>query len=224
MTVSFGLGSRLLNQCRKPAGWLGRLNLWRMDRHHSELTNWGLKHALIGAGDTILDVGCGGGRAITKMAAIASEGRIYGIDYSEESVAAARRNNKHAIRAGRVEIRHGSVSKLPFADNTFDVVTAIETHYYWPDLPADVREVFRVLKCDGIFILIAESYKGGKYDALLQRLTEVKQFMNYAHLSVGDHRDLFTNAGYSDVQVAEQYEKGWICAVGRKPDARSLEY
>lgn len=111
--------------------------------------------------DIILDAGCGGGRTINKLAATASEGKVYGIDYSNESVAAARRTNARWIDIGRVEIGHGSVSHLPFADNTFDLVTAIETHLFWPDLASDVREVFRVLKPGGKLMIVSEIYRGG---------------------------------------------------------------
>lgn len=215
-TYSVSLGSKLLNQCSKPQGWLGRLNLWRMNRSHSRVTEWGLKHVPVQSRDTILDVGCGGGKTIARLAAMATEGKTYGIDYSEESVAASRRENRKLIAAGRVEVMLGSVSHLPFPDQMFDLVTAVETHYYWPDLNADMREVLRMLKPDGALIIIAEAYKGGKYDQMLQRLEALRGMMNYAHLTVGEHREMFEKAGYSDVQVFEQYEKGWICAVGRK--------
>src|SRR5712691_1078217 len=211
------LGSKLLHQCRKPTGWLGRFILRDMNRRHSALTDWGLKHISIENHDTILDVGCGGGRTVHKLAAIAREGKIYGIDFSEESVAASTITNKQWIEMGRVEIRQGSVSHLPFPDQMFDLATAVETHYYWPDLPADMREVLRVLKPGGVLIIIAEAYKGGKYDKLLQKLVEVAKTMNYAHLSVNEHTELFTKAGYCDVQVFEEYDKGWISGVGRKP-------
>jgi ubiquinone/menaquinone biosynthesis C-methylase UbiE len=56
----------------------------------------------VGKGDTILDVGCGGGRTVSKLAAIATEGKVYGVDYSEESVAASKRINARRIDAGRV--------------------------------------------------------------------------------------------------------------------------
>ena len=210
-------GSKLLNQCSKPSGWLGRLVLWRMNLRHAGVTAWGLKHVSIQKRDTILDVGCGGGRTIARLAAMAAEWKTYGIDYSEESVAAARRTNRRSLEAGKVEILHGSVSQLPFADQMFDLVVAAETHYYWPDLNADMREVLRVLKPGGALIIIAEAYKGGKYDRLLQNLERLRGIMNYAHLSVSDHRELFTKAGYSDVQVFEEYGKGWLCATGRNP-------
>ena len=153
--------SNLLDQCRKPTGWLGRLLLWMMNVRHSKLTDWGLQQVSVGKGDTILDVGCGGGETVRKLAAIAAESKVYGIDHSEQSVAAARRTNRQGIAEGRVEIRQASVSELPFSDDLFDLVTAVETQYFWPDLPADMREVLRVLKSGGTLIIMAEAYKGG---------------------------------------------------------------
>jgi len=111
-----------------------------------QIDRLGLSHVTINMTESILDVGCGGGRTISKLAAMASEGKVFGIDYSEDSVAAARRTNARWIDIGRVEIEQGSVSQLPFADDSFDLVTAIETHLFWPDLPNDFRKIFRVLK------------------------------------------------------------------------------
>ncbi len=215
--ISLSLGGKLLQQCGKPSGWLGRLNLRNMNRRHAALTDWGLQHVSIGKHDTILDVGCGGGMTIHKLAEIAAEGKVYGVDYSEASVATSSGTNKRWIEMGRAEVRQGSVSQLPFSEQTFDLVTAVETHYFWPDLPADMREVLRVLKPGGTLIIIAETYRGGKYDKRLQRLAEVGKFIGYAHLSVDEHAELFAKAGYYDVRVVEEYDKGWICGIGRKP-------
>jgi len=211
------LVSKLLNQCSKPSGWLGRVNLWSMNRRHSKVTEWGLKHVLIQNTDTILDVGCGGGMTVARLVAIATQGRVCGIDYAEESVAASGRINRKGIAAGRVEVLHGSVSRLPFPGPIFDLVTAVETHYFWPDLNADMQEILRVLKPGGTLIIVAEAYKGGKYDQMLSKLEQLRGKNNYAHLTVDEHRELFSKAGYSDIQVAEEYEKGWLYALGRKP-------
>jgi ubiquinone/menaquinone biosynthesis C-methylase UbiE len=190
-----------------------------MNVSHSRLTDWGLQHFSIESHYTILDVGCGGGRTVGKLAATATHGKVYGIDYSEESVAATKRTNTQWINLGRVEVRHGSVSQLPFPDAMFDLVTAVETHFWWPDLHGDVREVFRVTKPGGTFIVIAEVYKGA--------ITKVSQLAEkYASrtgmtlLSVDEHRELFANAGFSDVQVIENRPQGWICAFGKKPIPR----
>jgi ubiquinone/menaquinone biosynthesis C-methylase UbiE len=206
----------LLEQCRKPSGWLGRFILWRMNSRHSKSTDWGLAQVSIGKDDTILDVGCGGGRTLSKLAAIATEGKVYGIDYSEQSVAAANRTNARWIDIARVEVRKASVSELPFSDNMFDVVTAVETHFFWPDLPADVREVFRVLKPGSWLLMIAEVYKGAA--TMSARLAEKYQpITGLTLLSVDEHRELFAGAGYSDIEVIEERKKGWICGLGRKP-------
>lgn len=202
----------MLNQVRKPTRWVGRFFLWVMNLSHSGVTDWGLEHVNIEKGFTILDVGCGGGRTINKLAAIATEGKVCGIDYSKGSVAASRNHNASLIKAGRVEIRQASVSQLPFPDRKFDLVTAVETHYYWPDLEADMKEIRRTLKLGGTLIMIAESYKRGKYGTL-QGLA--MKPLRAAHLSVDEHRELFSVAGFSDVQIFENKSKGWVCAVGR---------
>src|SRR5580704_4755328 len=149
-----------VSQCQKPRGWLGRFTLWRMNSSHSKLTDWGLANISIEKHYAILDVGCGGGRTVSKLASIAAQGKVYGIDYSEESVAATKKTNARSIEAGSVEVRHGSVSQLPFSDGMFDLVTAVETHFWWPNLRADMREIFRVLKRGGTLIVVAEVYKG----------------------------------------------------------------
>jgi ubiquinone/menaquinone biosynthesis C-methylase UbiE len=204
-----------VNQWSKPSGWQGRFTLWRMNASHSTLTDWGLSHVSIQKHHTILDIGCGGGRTVGKLAAIATEGKVYGVDYSEESVAATKRTNAQWIDLGRVEVRHGSVSQLPFPDDMFDLVTAVETHFWWPDLSGDMREVFRVTKPGGTVILIAEVYKGA--NTLVSRLAEkASPRTGLLLLSVEEHRQLLTEAGFSDVRVIEEVHKGWICAIGKK--------
>src|SRR6266404_1496971 len=209
---------KVIGQCRKPSGFFGRFILWDMNRHHSKLTDWGLSHVEIEKTDTILDVGCGGGRTISKLAAMASDGKVHGIDYSEESVTSAHRRNTRWIDIGRVSIREGSVSQLPFADNTFDGVTAIETHLFWPNLPQDFREIFRVLKRGGALLIVAEIYRGGKHlEGVRKTIFEKHLAANMNLLTPDEHRELFVNAGFADVQIFEELEKGWICAVGKKP-------
>jgi ubiquinone/menaquinone biosynthesis C-methylase UbiE len=209
-----GMVSTLLQQFRQPTGWLGRLTLWSMNRHHAKVTDWGLRHVAIEPHYTILDVGCGGGRTVHKLAGIATAGRVYGIDHSEESVRAARYANARWIALGRVEIRHASVSALPFPDQTFDLVTAVETHFFWPDLAADLREVWRVLKPGGTLVIIAEGHKGGKYDKVVQKLMDL---LHAAYLTVDEHRALFARAGYADIQVFAHRGKGWLCGIGTRP-------
>jgi len=161
-----------------------------------------------------------GGRTVSKLAAMATQGKVYGVDYSEESVAAAKRTNAQWIELGRVEVRHGSVSQLPFPESMFDLITAVETHFWWPDLPGDMREVFRVVKPGGTLVLVAEVYKGA--NTSVSKLAEkYASRTGMTLLSVEEHRKLLTDAGFSNVQVIEERGKGWICGIGRKPIANS---
>jgi ubiquinone/menaquinone biosynthesis C-methylase UbiE len=206
--------SKLLNQWRKPTGWPGRLIAQTLNISHSKVNEWGLKHISVEKDYTILDVGCGGGMTVHKLAGIATEGKVYGIDLSEESVTVSSRTNKKLIDTGRVEIRHVSVSCLPFSNRMFDLVTAVDSHYYWPDLVADMREVLRVLKPGGRLVIIGETYKGGKYDKRDRKFVDL---VNLAYHSVDELGELISRAGYSDVQMFEEYERGWICGIGKKP-------
>lgn len=185
-----------------------------MNRSHSSLTDWGLQHVPVEKGFTILDIGCGGGRTIQKLAGIATDGMVYGVDYADGSVAASRAHNFKLIEAKRVEILKGSVSQLPFSENKFDLVTAIETQYYWPDLVKDMQEILRTLKPGGTLAIIAESYKHKGANKVEQATMKLLRSSN---LGVDDHRQLFSTAGYTDIQIFEERRKGWICVTGKKP-------
>jgi SAM-dependent methyltransferase len=204
----------LFRQVRKPSGWLGRRVVQAMNLSHATMADWGLQQVTVPKNAAILDVGCGGGRLVRRLSALASEGTVIGLDYSAASVAVSRDTNAREIEAGRVQIERGSVAALPFPDYTFDLVTAVETHYYWPDLPANVREILRVLKPGGTFALIAEAYRGGPL-RLLYGI--VMPLLRAALLSDTEHRDLLTQAGFTDVATIHMSGKNWICATGRKP-------
>jgi ubiquinone/menaquinone biosynthesis C-methylase UbiE len=205
----------ILYQVRKPSRWIGRPMLLSMNKSHSSMTDWGLRQLRIERGFAILDVGCGGGRTIEKLWAM-TDGPVCGIDYSAESVALARKVNAAAIGAGHVDIRQAPVSAIPFPDGRFDLATAIETHYYWPDIVAGMKEIRRVLKPGGTAMLLAESYKGAP---LHQFQWAVMTALRAVHLSVDEHRQAFEAAGFTDVKIVIADNKRWICVLGQNPNA-----
>jgi ubiquinone/menaquinone biosynthesis C-methylase UbiE len=205
----------LIHQCRKPSGIPGRLILALMNSRHGRVTDWGLAHIAVGVEDTILDVGCGGGRTLNKLAAMAPAGKLYGIDHSRASVLAARKANAKLMQEGRVEIEQASVSELPFPDGFFDLVSAVETHFWWPDLQNDMREVQRVVRPGGTLIVIAEIYKQSKV-ASGKLADEALTKAGMKLLTVEQHRELLAEAGFGEIQVMTEARKNWICVVGKK--------
>ena len=206
--VAVALAVYVLRPARKPHGWLGRRMVRAMNLTHSGLTDWGLSGLEIAKDATILDVGCGGGRTLQKLAA-RTTGKLFGVDFSKASVAATRATNAEAVAEGRMDVRHASVSQMPFEDATFDLVTAAETHYYWPDLVRDLAEVRRVLKPGGTAVLIAEVYRrpGSAIETFALKL------MSGVTLSPEEHRAALEAAGFGDVRV--ETHGGWIRAIGR---------
>jgi ubiquinone/menaquinone biosynthesis C-methylase UbiE len=187
-----------------------------MNARHSKVTDWGLSYISVQEHATVLDVGCGGGRTVSKLASIVGSGKVYGVDHSQDSVAVARRINRKWIDLSRVEIREGSVSQLPFPQDRFDLVTAVETHFWWSDLPGDMREVLRVLKPGGMLLIVAEVY-GGAQTKLAGMVEKYLPLSGMKLLTVDQHRELFANAGYADIQVITDPGHGWICCKGSKP-------
>ena len=150
-----GLLKSFFNQCARPEGSLGRAMLCFMNYTHAPLTNWGLKLVKVQDGWTMLDVGCGGGFTIRRLLKRSKDAQVYGIDISEESVTKARQVNAEVLDK-QVYVTQGSAEQLPYNDEMFDLVTAVETVYFWPNLPDCLQEVRRVLKPGGKFAIMVE--------------------------------------------------------------------
>ena len=150
-----GLVRSFFSQCARPEGFRGRIMLRFMNFGHAPLTNWGLSLVEIHDGWTMLDIGCGGGATLKRLLKRSMNAQVYGIDISEESVAKAKKVNAKVLDK-QVFVTQGSAEVLPYEDNKFDLVTAVETVYFWPNLPNCLKEVKRVMKPGGRFAIMVE--------------------------------------------------------------------
>jgi ubiquinone/menaquinone biosynthesis C-methylase UbiE len=203
----------VFKQFRKPTGWLAGLAGLGMNRGHEKVWRWGLEHIAIQPDAIILDVGCGGGGAVRILAQAASRGKVYGVDYSEDVLPTARRINKALVRQGRVEIKQGSVSDLPFPDDTFDLATAFETTMFWPSLVDDLREVRRVLKPGGILLIANEAYADARFE---ERNAKWSRLANFQLQTPEETHQCLVEAGYAQVEIDTIPEKNWIAATAQK--------
>ncbi|MBN2402138.1 MAG: class I SAM-dependent methyltransferase [Spirochaetes bacterium] len=208
-----GLLEKYIKQCRKPSGGLGRFIGRSMNFGHSGIRCWGIGHVSIKPAGYILDVGCGGGKAVSELASSCPYGKVFGIDYSEDMVELSKKVNRKYIAKGIVEILHGSVSSLPFKDNFFDLVTAFETYYFWPDLINDLKEIKRVLKPGGKLLLVNEVYKDDKFE---KRNSKWVEMLNMHYHSPGEYNEFLKKAGYHIVEINNNPKKNWIAAVAQK--------
>ena len=190
------MDKKLVKNARKPEGEFGEKILERMNKSHESLAQWGVSHLQISPTDIILDVGCGGGKNIKRFAELASEGKIYGLDYSEVSVNKSKELNKEEIENGKVEIEQGSVSQLPYGDETFDLVTCFETVYFWPDFIEDLKEVHRVLKNNGSIFICNEAGGADEDKELMKEHIELLKMTLYNEEELGDS---LLSAGFSEV-------------------------
>ncbi|MBQ6098533.1 MAG: class I SAM-dependent methyltransferase [Methanobrevibacter sp.] len=204
----------LIKNARKPVGELGHQILDRMNKSHESMAQWGVSHFEIAEDSKILDIGCGGGRNIQRFAEqISQNGRVVGIDYSEVSVEKSTKLNQEFINQGIVNVLQGSVSDMPFYDETFDIVTGFETIYFWPDFINDLKEVNRVLKKDGLVFFCNEAvYREGemeKYDDLVE-LLDMKIY------SEDVLKESLEKTGFKDFKAYLNEENEWICVLARK--------
>ena len=182
---------------------------------HRSLTNWAMGFVNIQPPDYVLDVGCGGGMAIKLLAQITSEGFVAGVDHSEAMVQQALKRNAAAVQAGRVEIRRGNVAALPYDDDFFGKVIAVETFYFWLDPVTNLREVRRVMRPDGLLALVME---GSKESSNQQKQIEMAARIKLPIYSGAEMVEMLTAAGFSRAWFESAPEKswGWLCALGVK--------
>lgn len=193
---------RLIEQAKKPNGFVGSAMLRIMNFAHSGMNTWLIKHGDVYDGDTVLDIGCGGGKTLQILSNINPSGKVYGIDFSEQAVRDSIKTNKMDVANGKVIVKQASVSNIPYPNQFFDAITAFQTHYFWPDLANDVKEVFRVLKHGGKFIIISELYKINYHMKAYKTKSEIEQ--------------LYESIGFQRIQIIENARKGCLCIIGVK--------
>jgi ubiquinone/menaquinone biosynthesis C-methylase UbiE len=204
------LRDAMFRQFGKPNGWLGRLIAVGMNIEHQKLWRWALGLVSLQPDATILDIGCGGGKSIEVLARRASQGKVYGIDYSRDMVQTSRFLNRGLIRSGRAEIKHASVSRLPFPDRSFDLVACFECCYFWPDMIESLREIRRVLRPNGLLLIANEVYDDLRFD---ERNATWARLANMQIHSPQEYRAFLSEAGFNTIQLETRPEKNWIAVV-----------
>ncbi|MFZ0333943.1 MAG: class I SAM-dependent methyltransferase [Candidatus Acidiferrales bacterium] len=163
-----------------------------MEHEHRPIVEPMLAMMQFAPGETILDVGSGGGWLVRELASRVPQGRAVGMDLSDEMVERARRASFSVRNA---EFIVGSVDAIPRESNSFDKVISVESSYYWPDPAAGIREIFRVLCPGGSAWILINYFRDNPYCHQWAKLIPIPMHL----FSADEWAQLFRGAGFSEV-------------------------
>lgn len=190
----------------RPHGAEGIETIERMNENHKDISEFAFECIDVNIDDKILDIGCGGGVNIEKFLKL-TNGNVDGLDYSEVSVAESIKRNKKAVDEKRCEVIRADVSNMPVEDESYDLVSAFETIYFWPDIENTFREVLRIIKPNGQF-MIAQGTDGNHPDD--EKWLNTVEGMNL--YTAPELEKYLLNAGFSGVEIFKK-ENDYILVV-----------
>lgn len=190
----------LIDQAQHPNGILGRIMIGIMNNAHGQMTKWGLSHLTMRKDAVYLDIGCGGGRTIEMIAKKSQSNSIHGIDSSQTCVDATIKKNMRYVEEGSLIVKQANVSDMPYKNEQFDYITAVQTHYFWSTIKSDMKEIHRLLKTKGSLMILSETSK---------MTYHMDDYNTQEKL-----RDLLEQEDFNQVRL---YQKnGWMCMVAVK--------
>ena len=201
----------IARQAGHPTGLLGRLLARIMAIETVTVNRRVLELLELEDASKVLEVGSGHGRTLARVAQLAPKGFVAGIDISAEMLQMAQRHNRDSIAKGLIDVKRASSDQIPYPDESFDRVYAAHTLYFWNDPLAHVREIHRVCRVGGQFILAF----GPKED---QHAVAAFPESVYHFYSIGETQKLLADAAFIEIQMIRERiaSKDIVFAVGRR--------
>ena len=156
--------------------------------------------AELSAGETVLDLGSGGGIDVLLSARrVGPVGKAYGLDMTDDMLALARENQ---ARAGvtNVEFLKGEIENIPLPDASVDVIISNCVINLSADKARVIREAFRVLKPGGRFA-VSDVVLRGALPPEVQRSVALYTGCVAGALEVGDYAALLARSGFRDIGI-----------------------
>ncbi len=206
-----GLFRDYMSQTRKPEGFLGKMMLIGMNSGHAKLSDWGFSQLPAVLPQKAVDLGCGGGRNTAELLRKYPKAHVTAVDYSALSVEKTKDYNRAMIAAGRCTVYQGDVSALSLPSDSFDLATAFETIYFWPDLERCFAQVANILSSGGYFLICNESDGTDAVSLKFERI--IVGMKNYTVPQIGSSLHA---AGFSEVKNFHHPSRPWIAVLARK--------
>jgi len=183
-----------------------------MNAHHRPLMVWAIGELPPGRG-RILDIGCGGGLSLELLAGAYEGSHVTGIDHSADAVEVSLARNAPLVEAGRCDVLAASVSDMPFTERSFDLVTAFETYFFWPEPTEDIRKACRLVAPGGVIAVVSEvRAKPGNEDAVL----EYESVYGMRLLTDGEVLGAMRSEGL-EARALHHGNGDWVTYLGRRP-------
>jgi SAM-dependent methyltransferase len=164
-----------------------------MEQDHLPITLPVLERMDLRPTENVLDVGCGSGWLTRRVAGMVPDGRVVGMDISDEMIRLARRQS---LANQNILYLVGEVGEIPWEPNFFDRAISVESAYYWPDPAAGVKEVHRVLRPAGTAWMLINYYRDNPHCHQWGPLLAVETHL----LGAAEWMELFRTAGFSEVR------------------------
>jgi SAM-dependent methyltransferase len=164
-----------------------------MERGHRPVGEQAIARMRVSPDARVLDVGCGSGWATRMLAEYAFNGRVTGIDISDEMISIARASSQSQPN---VDFEIASAEQLPFNDHEFTHAFSMESLYYYRNIPKALKEIHRVLKSGGLFVAVVDLY--WENEATHQWIDTLNVPVEL--LSVDDYHSLFIDAGFVNIR------------------------
>jgi len=156
--------------------------------------------AQLNAGETVLDLGSGGGIDVLLSAKrVGPTGKAYGLDMTDEMLALARENQRKA-GVQNVEFLKGEIENIPLPENSVDVVISNCVINLSGDKDRVLREAFRVLRPDGRFA-VSDVVVRGPVPAEIRRNVELWVGCVAGALDESEYRTKLAAAGFEDIEI-----------------------
>jgi len=200
------------SQYSKPIGSDGVDVLHDMNDHHAPLWDWIISNLPRAMDGSILDIGCGGGGFLKRLSDRYPYALFFGIDISDDALDVTAEVNYDLMEEGGLELLNASVSDIPFEEGSFDLVTAVETYFFWPDLKSDIEEAYRVTSAGGMFVI------GSEMRVTVDDAEYIESsFRDYGARLVPDEVIVghMESAGF-DVKVETAPDSRWVMYIGVK--------
>ena len=160
--------------------------------------------AEIKKGETVLDLGSGGGIDVFLAAnKVGDAGKVIGVDMTEEMVKTATQNSE-AGGYDNVEFKLGEIENLPIEDNSVDVIISNCVINLTPNKSVAFKEVFRVLK-EGGRILISDIVTEGELPDVVRKSFQAWSECTAGAMEKQDYLETIKKAGFKDVEIIEQH-------------------